>query len=243
MKKLKNIIPALVIIASTTAFQSCSNDDEKYYVLSYPTALVTVCPDENESFVMQLDNETTLFPTNMTKSPFGAKEVRALVNYTTDDTYPDGTGVFVNWIDSIRTKTPVMTLGENDIQFGNDPIDIIKDWVTIAEDGYLTLRFRTVWGYSLTPHQINLITGINPDDPFEFELRHNAYGDLNGRYADGIIAFNLNELPHIDDNTKIKLHWNSFMGKKTVEFDLQFRRNDNLEEDEIKNLKPARLIK
>lgn len=243
MKKLKNIIPSLLILASTTAFQSCDNDDETYFELSYPTALVTVCPDENEGFVMQLDNETTLFPTNMTKSPFGSKEVRALVNYTEDNNYPDGTGVFVNWIDSIRTKTPAMTLGENDIQFGNDPIEIVKDWVTIAEDGYLTLRFRTVWGNSMIPHQINLITGINPDDPFELELRHNAYGDLNGRYADGIVAFNLNKLPHIGDNTKITLHWNSFMGEKTAEFDLQFPRKGNLNEDEIKNLKPASLIK
>lgn len=30
--------------------------------------------------------------------------------------------------------------------YGTDPVDMINDWVTIAEDGYLTLRFRTMWG-------------------------------------------------------------------------------------------------
>ncbi len=53
-------------------------------------------------------------------------------------------------MDSIRTKMPVVSAGENnDEKFGNDPIEIVKDWVTIAEDGYLTLRIRTKWGLLL----------------------------------------------------------------------------------------------
>ena len=114
---------------------------------------------------MQLDNETTLYPSNITKSPYGSKEVRALVNYSTDDSRPDGTGVYVNWLDSIRTKIPAFTTDNNSQVFGNDPLEIINDWVTVAEDGYLTLRFRTVWGLTNIPHHINLVTGINPEDP------------------------------------------------------------------------------
>ncbi|CEN49242.1 conserved hypothetical protein [Capnocytophaga canimorsus] len=50
----------------------------------------------------------------------------------------------INWIDSIRTKKPVPDLGaENDAKYGNDAIEVVKDWLTVAEDGYLTLRIRT----------------------------------------------------------------------------------------------------
>ena len=88
----------------------------------------------------------TLLPTNMSSSPFGDKEVRALVNY--NEVSESGgrydKAVQVNWIDSILTKSIAPDLGsENDVVYGTDPVEIVNDWVTIAEDGYLTLRFRT----------------------------------------------------------------------------------------------------
>lgn len=52
--------------------------------------------------------------------------------------------------------------------------------MTLAEDGYLTLRFRTVWGGS-QKHFVNLLLGQNPDNPYEVEFRHNAYGDTYGK--------------------------------------------------------------
>lgn len=242
MIKLKIFIPSFALLVSSVLLQSCGNDDENYFEFNYPTALVTICPDESENFTMQLDNETTLYPSNITKSPYGSKEVRALVNYTVDDSRPDGCGVYVNWLDSIRTKLPVMTLDNNDEAFGNDPLEIINDWVTVAEDGYLTLRFRTIWGNAFTPHHVNLVTGINPDDPFEFELRHDAKGDIYGHYNDALIAFNLNQLPRTgNDPVKVKIHWNSFSGKKSAEFNLVLRPEIN--ENSIKNLKSASLIK
>ena len=55
--------------------------------------------------------------------------------------------VRVNWIDSIATKPMAPNLGDkNKDEYGDDPVEIVRDWVTIAEDGYLTLRFRTYWG-------------------------------------------------------------------------------------------------
>lgn len=53
------------------------------------------------SFFLQLNDSTTLLPTNMSSSPFGDKEVRALVNY--DEVSESGgrydKAVQVNWID------------------------------------------------------------------------------------------------------------------------------------------------
>lgn len=206
---------------------SCTNDDGSAELLR-PTALVTVCPNADGSFIMQLDDETQLVPTNLKTSPFGTKEVRALVNYTETNVSPQDTrvrNVEVNWLDSIRTKLPVETLGEQDAaKYGNDPVEIIQDWVTVAEDGYLTLRIRTLWGTPHAAHVLNLVTGTNPKNPYELELRHDAKGDRNGRWGDALIAFNLNKLPGANaGNVKIKLKWMSFTGEKSAEFEIKMR--------------------
>ncbi len=190
--------------------------------LMQPTALVTVRPTDSGTFTLQLDNTTTLYPTNMKSSPFGNKEVRALVNYTDEGSRGNTRNVHINWIDSIRTKNTVPDLGiENDAKYGNDAIEIVNDWVTIAEDGYLTLRIRTQWGILNNKHNINLLTGVNPDNPYEVELRHDANGDIGGIMGDALIAFNLNDLLPKDTQTvKLKLNWKSFSGHKTTEFEL-----------------------
>ena len=207
---------------SAFAFTSCDDDDCDLDYSRLPTALVTVYPEET-GFFMQLDDRTKLIPTNMKASPYGDKTVRALVNFTEQEkTTGDVRNVHINWIDSIRTKMPVTTAGEEDDKvYGNDPVEIVRDWVTVAEDGFLTLRFRTVWGGTQT-HTVNLLTGVNPDNPLEFTLRHNAAGDNMGAMGDALIAFNLNEiLKDCDSEVTIKLNWTSFSGKKSTEFKLK----------------------
>ena len=209
------------LILSTLS--SCTSNDDM--ALMQPTALVTVRPSDSGTFTLQLDNTTTLYPTNMKSSPFGNKEVRALVNYTDEGSRGNTRNVHINWIDSIRTKNTVPDLGiENDAKYGNDAIEIVNDWVTIAEDGYLTLRIRTQWGLLNNKHNINLLTGVNPDNPYEVELRHDANGDIGGSMGDALIAFNLNDLPRKDgQNVKLKLNWKSFNGPKSAEFELYLR--------------------
>ena len=94
----------------------------------------------------------------------------------------------------------------------------------MAEDGYLTLRIRTLWGTPHAAHVLNLVTGTNPKNPYELELRHDAKGDRNGRWGDALIAFNLNKLPGANaGNVKIKLKWMSFTGEKSAEFEIKMR--------------------
>ncbi len=223
----QNLLFSIVGVVVLMMLPSCTNDDGSAELLR-PTALVTVCPNADGSFIMQLDDETQLVPTNLKTSPFGTKEVRALVNYTETNVSPQDTrvrNVEVNWLDSIRTKLPVETLGEQDAaKYGNDPVEIIQDWVTVAEDGYLTLRIRTLWGTPHATHVLNLVTGTNPKNPYELELRHDAKGDRNGRWGDALIAFNLNKLPGANaGNAKIKLKWMSFTGEKSAEFEIKMR--------------------
>ena len=228
--KRKNLLYLLVALLATAVWlPSCDNDDDVWY--TYPNALVTVKPVDANSFYMQLDDNTTLKPVNMKGSPFGSKEVRALVNYRLhpENPAPYNKAVWVYWIDSILTK-PAISVEQMlpDFNYGNDPVEIIRDWVTVAEDGYLTLRFRTVWGDTGRPHYVNLITGVNPENPYEVEFRHNANGDWDDDdWADGIVAFRLDGLPVNNGQTvTLTLRWQSFSGIKTAEFIYKPRATD-----------------
>lgn len=213
------------MLASGMTFQSCSDDNDNNYYLTQPSAVVTVIPTD-DSFVLKLDDNTTLLPANIKTSPFGNKEVRALVNYDELATESFPRQVNINWIDSIRTKQPVTAPAENtDELYGNDPIEIVRDWVTVAEDGYLTLRIRTVWGDPGKIHTVNLLAGVNTENPNEFELRHNANGDHAGRWGDSLIAFNLNNVLDPEQQpVKITIRWKSFSGDKSTDFDLYMRK-------------------
>ena len=217
------------LVAGSIGFQSCLDDDDNNaYYRRYPNALVTVKGAADDAFFLQLDDKTTLLPTNVKTSPFGDKEVRALMNFDEVDASSGEytKAVHINWIDSILTKPIAPDLGEeNDEIYGTDPVEIVNDWVTIAEDGYLTLRFRTIWGGS-QKHFVNLLLGQNPENPYEVEFRHNAYGDTYGKTDDGLVAFKLDELPDTEGKTvKLKLKWKSFSGDKSAEFDYCTRKS------------------
>lgn len=228
--RMKPVVPAILFAALIPTLHSCLENDNNYYVVyDTPNAIVTVKPIDDSAFYMQLDDSTTLLPVNMKTSPYGDKEVRALINcYEVENhntTYSKA--VYVNWIDSILTKTTLPDQGsQNDILYGNDPVEIVKDWVTIAEDGYLTLRFRTRWSGNGIVHRVNLLTGVNPENPYEVQFRHDANGDISGIWGDGLVAFRLNDLPDTGGETvKLKLTWNSFSGEKSTEFDYCTRKS------------------
>ena len=211
------------LLLSVFLFQSCLDNDDDKLSIYYPNALVTAKHATDNTFYLQLDEKTTLLPTNVKESPFGDKEVRALVNFSDSQEESKGytKAVHVNWIDSILTKKTVPFIDNEDFDkiYGVDPVEIVNDWVTIAEDSYLTLRFRTRWGYTQKPHFVNLITGVNEDNPYEIEFRHNAYGDISGNSGDALVAFSLKDLPDTKgEPVKLKLTWMSFTGPKSAEF-------------------------
>ena len=229
MRTLRFFLLSVGIISIIMIFQSCLDDDDNNWEIVYPNALVTVKPIDGSSFYLQLDDSTTLLPTNMQSSPFGNKEVRALLNFSEVDK-PGGEydkAIYINWIDSILTKSIAPDLGlDNDSVYGTDPVEIVNDWVTIAEDGFLTLRFRTIYGNYSQAHYVNLLASTDPDNPYEVEFRHNAYGDVYGAEKDGLVAFNLSNLPDTEGKTvKLKLKWKSFSGDKSTEFDYCTRKS------------------
>ena len=219
---------------SIAGIQSCNKNDNNNYDIYFPNALVTVKPVSDTNFYLQLDDKTALLPVGTSKLPFGKKEVRALVNFTQTDMPEDADkdkyagAVKINWIDSLLTKQPKPDMGEdNDKTYGNDPVEIMRSWMTVVEDGYITLDFSTVWGNSNIRHEVNLLTGGNPENPYEVEFRHNAHGDNCGTTGNGLVAFSLNSLPDTEGETvKLTLKWNSFSGPKSVEFDYCTRKDE-----------------
>ena len=222
MKNLKFAVAAL--LGTLAAGLVSCDDDAVYYGPFYANALVTVKPNaDNSDFYLQLDDTTTLKAVNMKRSPFGTKEVRALATLTESDAAAGeyDKAVFVHWIDSLLTKEPVADLGEKNAEvYGNDPVEIVRNWVTVAEDGYLTLRFRSLWdSYSGKKHIVNIVASSDPATPYTLTFYHNANGDTRGVIGDGIVAFNLSRLP--DTNGKevnLTLKWNSFSGEKSTVF-------------------------
>lgn len=228
---MKYLNGALIAVAAAFALSSCDDDDTgSWYNPAYANALVTVKPVSGGGFYMQLDDSTTLSPVNVDKAPYGDKEVRALISCReVKDGQDNGNGgkytktVYVNWIDSVRTKATVpYPEADVDKRYGNDPVEVVNDWVTVAEDGYLTLRLRTQWGAGGKVHYVNLLTGGSKDNPYEVELRHDAQGDKTGHWGDALVAFKLPEFSAADGGkVRLTLKYQSFSGVKTVQFDLK----------------------
>lgn len=234
MKIMKKTISAIIAAAALLlCLPSCLDDNGTDWSRFYPNALVTAKTNEGGEFYLQLDENTTLKPSNLSKSPFGGKQVRALLNYTDKGAYSaEGSGqkfdrlVEVNWMDSLLTKKPAMSLGsteENDKAYGTAPVEIINNWITIIEDGYMTLSFCGVWGDTRKVHAINLVTGTDADDPYLLELRHNAFDDNTGGgevKVTGAVAFDLSDIPDTQGKTvKMTIRYKSFSGDRSVSFD------------------------
>lgn len=250
MKKNKLWALTLGVLVSAMALQSCDDDDYIYVPgpINRPNAMVTVKPaSADRDFYLQLDDSTTLTPLNMKASPYGEKEVRAFVNYRYAEQHNSKRdfNVYVNWIDSILTKQSAPDLGsENETRYGNDPVEInTRDWVTIAEDGYLTLRFMTKWGGSKA-HYVNLVTGANPDNPYEVTFYHSAEGDPSGYWAPGIVAFRLDKLPDTNGKTvELTLKWKSFDGDRSATIKYCSRKATSNSGMDLSNAKYMKTIK
>ena len=230
MKKVTALALCMWVSTTIISFMSCDNDtDDIDYNYVRPTAIVTVKPNlDNSSFYLQLNDSITLTPSNMKTSPFGKKEVRAFINYTVaanETSAHQGQPITINWMDSILTKQSAKNYGEkNDSAYGTDPVEIVKGWETGAEDGYLTLRFRTKWGYSRA-HAVNLVHRTDANEPYLLEFYQDANGDVNGNWGDGIVAFYIDSLFQTDGKPiEITLRWKSYTGEKTTTFKYKSRK-------------------
>ena len=149
------------------------------------TAIVTVKQEPGGSPFFQLDPETCLFPTNY-QEPFTG-ERRLICGLSV---WPKDNRCWIHWMDFLQEgAVQAAPAGEG------DGADVLEDWMTSVEDGYLTVHYETYWGDGSVPHTLLLVTGENPEDPYQVRLVHLRNGDAAQSPADALIYFNLETLP------------------------------------------------
>lgn len=230
--KTRNLLSVLALTLTSMMLSSCLDNDGDDWSKHYANAIVTVKPDaESHNFIIWVSEDFVGRATNMPKNPYGDKEVRALANIELEKEVKGGLkDIHVNWMDSIRTKSTV-DMGElKNLELKSDPVEVINDFTTVAEDGYLTLRLRTIFGYIGVRHNVNLLTNMDGENPYTMTLIHDAQGDLSGEYADSHIAFRLKDVDRKaqaegKDEVEITLKWKSFFGDKEAKFNYKVRKD------------------
>lgn len=224
MKRKIFYILTLALAASITV--SCSKDDDNFWADAV-NATVTFRPQANGSYILKQDDSTALIVSNpsMKDYPFADKlEKRALIQYKKDsqveqreDPAFPGVKYWMNVtlysMEPMMTKEPV--LFDSSKNLGEDPIGLYLDAnmfpTTLIEDGYLMLCFNLPIRFDGLKHEINLVYGSNPDDPYELVVKHDAHGQTYGGESRAFVMnFPLKNLPDTKGETvKLTLKWYS----------------------------------
>ena len=168
------------------------------------TAIVTVKQDEAGLVFLQLDDNLCLYPRNYPE-PF-IRECRIICELSW---WEGATRCEMGWMDYLQ-EGPV----QSEPLAAGDGVDIIPDWMTSVEDGYLTLHYSTLWGYGQVPHSLILVTGENPEDPYEVRLVHLNNGDPALEKADALVYFDLSSLPPTGGSAQtLTLKWINSAGQ------------------------------
>ena len=229
MKRIKTLMLLMVVALTAVSLQSCDDDDDDYYpAFNLATVTLKAPKVDGGKWFMQLDDSTTLEATNIASHPYDNRELRAYIRYNDikDMTSaPASTSVIqkmysvnVLTIDTILTKKMDPMVENTAEEYGSDPVEVVNSWETVAEDGYMNIRFRTRFGYN-GKHRMTLVHRPDAEDPYTVEFLHDANGDTNGQVADGMVAFRLDDsFNEGNDPIEITLKWKSYSGEKSAKF-------------------------
>lgn len=225
-KKTNHILTsfaAALLMALPVLFTACDDTDCDDYVPSRTyDALVTVVSGEKANLLV-VNDSMAVKPAGVVGAIFNKPEVRAVARFAVPSSVgklTDGQEVRLLALDSILTKPSTPWDETLDKQLGGAPIDINKSWMTVAEDGYLTLHYTVMVGTKGGPHSLHLLKGRDPQKPYELELRHTDRGDYGSRYTQGLVAFDIMDiLPGgTDKKLTLTVRYKGFDGKeKTLE--------------------------
>ena len=84
----------------------------------------------------------------------------------------------------------------------SDPMDIVTDWMTSLEDGFLTVHYMIPTSGD-KKHKFALYQSMY--DLNQFYLIHNADGDTKGSTSDGIVCFDVSNLLPETDGKSVEL--------------------------------------
>lgn len=203
------------------------NDSTLSYNTPEFTAIVTVKQNDAGTTFFQLDENTAVFPVNYTQPFTGIVRVICSLRLSTDKTHCQ-----VLWCDNLEKGQVNFDAAAYDtdqkeellVSYRNlypDGLEILPDWMTCVEDGFLTLHYSALWGDGSNAHQLLLLARLNPEDPYELTLFHSRNGDEALQLADSIIYFDINDLPSTEgDTVTLTLNWTTLDGEAASQ---QFR--------------------
>ena len=171
------------------------------------SAIVTVKQGADSKVFFQLDENTRLIPQNYTHPYKGMERVICELTETTS-------GCFIEWMDFLEKGAATLASAVNtdgpaaDLATLSDGVDVLGDWMTTVEDGFLTLHYSTWWGDGLVRHSLSVLTGANPENPYELWLLHSRAGDAALEEGDALIYFDINSLPSTEgEYVTLTLKW------------------------------------
>ena len=154
-----------------------SKDGDRYVKLSENTSSKVMNPD----IVADIPDHTRVF-----------LEFRYVVTSQLSSSYTDA--ILVEW----ASPLDVGVIRYDMMAKACDPVDIVTDWMTSLEDGFLTLHYSIPTSGSVK-HDFSLYPGA---DPNSYRLVHDAHGDLKGAQTDGIVCFDVSAiLPKTEGKT------------------------------------------
>ena len=176
MKKFNFIIAAICLVcACSKGFVEDIDPTEKREEYN---AIVTVKQTPGGRIFFQLDDNNVLYPTNYSEPYTGMRRIICGIS-----TRRGSNECLVEWMDF---------LVKGDISYADDAIDdgldILDDWITSVEDGFLTIHYSAWWGDGTVPHLFLVKPSGNA---YELTVVHQMNGDEPLEKGDGIIYFDL----------------------------------------------------
>ena len=211
MKKLNCFLLAMLFMLIPT-LQSC-DDDDGYSIGQFGGSWATVRVLSGNTYYLESDYYGTLWPAASNVygfRPVDGKRLAVVFNPLYDNYEGYDLAVKVNNIFPVLTKQVEDLTTENEAEIGNDPVNVLKKNIWLA-NGYLNIIFRQDKPV-YAPHLVNLVRNTiempEEDGYVHLEFRYNTYGDLSGRWGDGAVSFNLNSLD-FEGKKGLKLKLNS----------------------------------
>lgn len=172
-------------------------------------AILTVKKTPTDSVYFQLNDSTTIYAANYQNNYSRMERVYCDITVTNRRVGRFNYTGTINWLEPLDEGKVTADASVK----GSDGLDIMNDWMTGVEDGYLTVHYSTWWGTKPVQHDFYLVTGANPADPYEVELRQNANGDKKDEQGDSLICFDINTLPDTGGQYKtLTLKWTTSGG-------------------------------
>ena len=215
MKKL------LYILLALTLLPACSKQAQDVEKLNgtamdmsgkMTQAIVTVKQDAEGVVFFQLDEKTQLYPVNYAQPYEGLK--RIICGLSLDK---EKKRCYIHWMDEIERGDAATLTSETGPLMDSQSagLDVLDDWMTSVEDGFLTVHYSAWWGEGKVPHTLRLYRSSGEENTFELTLLHFNNGDEALEKLDALVYFDIDPLlaPTQGEYKTLTIKWTTLEGK------------------------------